>query len=222
MNNKIKILILGLIILNIPVRVYASNGKNVLSTTSVDKNSNNISPSTDSVDRDTVILSKCVDGDTTHFYLNGKDITVRYLAINTPESTTKKEFYGKEASEYVCNKLKNATKIQLEYDDKSDRLDKYDRTLAWVIVDGENLQLDLVRNGYAEVKYIYGNYKYLDELKNLEKEAKNQKLGIWQDYQEDFSKYIYVGIGVPLIILLLICKNKRGAKKIFNKIKKTL
>lgn len=202
--------------------VEIENEKDNISTIIVDKNINNFNSSTDYIDRDIVTLLKCVDGDTTHFNLNGTDITVRYLAINAPESTTKKEFYGEESSKYVCNKLKNATKIELEYDGESNKLDKYNRTLAWVIVDGENLQIDLVKNGYAEVKYIYGNYKYLEELKSLEIEAKKQKLGIWQDYKEDYSKKIYIAISFLIIIILLFSKNKRSAKKIFNKVKKKI
>lgn len=202
--------------------VNKSENSSEISTRTVEENTENKAESTTSVDRDIVTLSKCVDGDTTHFNLNGEDITVRYLAINTPESTTKKEFYGKEASNYVCNKLKNASKIELEYDSESDKLDKYDRVLAWVIVDGEVLQKNLVENGYAEVKYIYGNYKYLNELKKLEKEAKSKKLGMWQDYKEDYSKYIYVGVGIILIIILLILKKKRSAKKLLNKISKKI
>lgn len=202
--------------------VDKSENNNEISTKIVEDNFKNETESTTSVDKDVVTLSKCVDGDTTHFNLNGEDITVRYLAINTPESTTKKEFYGKEASNYVCNKLKNASKIELEYDSESDKLDKYDRVLAWVIVDGEVLQKDLVKNGYAEVKYIYGDYKYLDDLEKLEKEAKSKKLGMWQNYKEDYSKYIYIGIGVILIIILLILKKKRSAKKILNKISKKI
>jgi len=201
-----------------------TNKKNVESTVSVDKEQNAIVTSTINVDNDIVTFEKCVDGDTAHFKLNGEVLKTRFLAINTPESTTKHEFYGKEVSEYVCNKLKNATKIELEYDEESEKLDKYGRTLAWIIVDGENLQMDLVKKGYAEVKYIYGDYKYVNELKKLEKEAKSQKLGMWQDYKEtiDYAKYIYIGIGGIIIIILLANKNKKGAKKVFNKIKKKL
>ncbi len=199
--KRIIILISSIIFLIFPINVSANNSK-----------------------YDVVTLEKCVDGDTATFNLNGETIKSRFLAINTPESTNKKEFYGKEASEYVCNKLTNANKIELEYDDESDKLDKYGRTLAWIIVDGENLQLDLVKNGYAEVKYIYGDYKYLNELKKLEKEAKKQKLGMWQDYEEkiDYEKYIYVGLGVVVIIVLLIFKDKRGARKVYTKLKKKI
>ena len=191
-----------------------------LSTKDVEKTQIQKTLSTEIVDREEVKLHKCVDGDTAWFILNGKEIKSRFLAINTPESTNKIEPYGKEVSKYVCDKLTKAKKIELEYDENSDKFDKYDRYLAWIIVDGENLQMDLVNKGYAEVKYIYGDYKYLDELKKLEKEAKSKKIGIWSDYNEDYSKYIYIGIGCVLLIIFIVTKNKRKANKIFNKLKK--
>ena len=55
--------------------------------------------------REEVEFSKCTDGDTAHFKINGKDTTVRFLAINAPEYTKTKEPYGKEASAYVCDVL---------------------------------------------------------------------------------------------------------------------
>ena len=75
--------------------------------------------------KEKVIFSKCTDGDTAHFLIDGKDTTVRFLAINAPEYTKTKEEYGKEASAYVCNALMEADTITLEYDDGSDALDKY-------------------------------------------------------------------------------------------------
>ncbi|WP_407691407.1 thermonuclease family protein [Robertmurraya mangrovi] len=47
-----------------------------------------------------------------------------------------KEKFGKEAANYTCSKLKQAKKILLETDGK-DVYDKYDRLLAWVLLDGK-------------------------------------------------------------------------------------
>ena len=199
------------------------NATNILSTVSVDNASSKMFLSTETVDKDKVKLSKCVDGDTAWFILNEEKIKVRFLAIDTPESTNKIEPYGKEAAKYTCDMLTSATNIELEYDDESDKVDKYGRYLAWIIIDGENLQMKLVENGYAEVKYIYGNYKYLDEIKKLQKKAQEEKLNIWSEYQNnDYFNYIYVGIGIVVIIICLLIKNKRAAKKVFNKIKKRI
>lgn len=131
-----------------------------------------------------VTLAKCVDGDTARFNIDGKVKSTRFLAIDTPESVhpkKKPEKYGKEASNYTCNQLKKARKIVLEYDDNSTKTDKYDRALAWVFVDGKLLQQLLVREGYAKVTYLYGDYKYTDLLKKEEQKAKSNKLKIWSN-----------------------------------------
>lgn len=127
-------------------------------------------------------LNKCTDGDTAHFLVNGQDITIRFLAIDTPESVkpnTSVEPYAKEASEFTCHSLLTAKKIDLEYD-VGNKTDKYGRGLAWVFVDGKLLQEELVLQGYAKIAYVYGNYKYLDRLYEAEAIVKEQQIGIWK------------------------------------------
>lgn len=133
--------------------------------------------------KEKVKFIKCVDGDTAKFERNNKVFTLRFLAVNTPETKSPKngvEFYGKEASNYTCNRLEKAKNIEIEYDNKSDRNDRYGRNLGWVFLDDKLLQKDLVENGYAKVEYLYGKYKYVEELKELETKAKKAKKGLWQ------------------------------------------
>lgn len=133
--------------------------------------------------KEKVKFSKCVDGDTAKFERNNKVFTLRFLAVNTPETKSPKkgvEFYGKESSKYTCDRLEKAKTIEIEYDKNSDKSDRYGRKLGWVFLDDKLLQKDLVENGYAKVEYVYGKYKYLDELKELEKKAKKEKIGLWQ------------------------------------------
>ena len=140
--------------------------------------------------REEVTFSKCVDGDTAKFIINNKEETVRFLAVDTPEtkhSTKGEEPYGKEASDYTCNRLKEVNKIELEYDDNSTKTDKYNRYLAWVFVDDNLLQAELVKNGLAEVAYLYGDYKYTDLLKDYEQTAIATKVGMHSD--TDTSSY---------------------------------
>ena len=175
--------------------------------------------------KEEVEFSKCTDGDTAHFLIRGKDTTVRFLAINAPEYTKTKEPYGKEASEYVCDILTNANTIELEYDDGSDTLDKYGRTLAWVYADDVLLQRELVQRGLAEVKYIYGDYAYTEELKTLEKEAKKEKLNMWSDgkaaaqEQTDSLQYILGAAGGLVLIIfgLFFAKGKRNKEHYIRK-----
>ena len=165
-----------------------------------------------------VTLNKCVDGDTAWFYLDNKEIKARFLAIDTPESTTKKEAFGKEASDFTCNLLKNANKIEIEYDDNSDKLDKYDRHLVWVFVDDNLLQDLIIKNGLGEVEYLYGDYKYTSILEASEILAKTNRVGMWNDTYD----YLYIiGTIILIVIIIIICIfNKKARKKVFNKIKK--
>lgn len=164
-----------------------------------------------------VTLSKCVDGDTAWFILDGEEIKTRFLAIDTPESTNEIEPFGKEASNYTCDLLTNANKIEIEYDENSDKLDKYDRHLVWVFIDDKLLQDLIIKQGLGQVDYIYGDYKYLTTLEASELIAKNNQVGMWQD--TSYHTYYIIG-GIVLIIIIIVCIfSKRIRKKVFRKAK---
>lgn len=167
-----------------------------------------------------VTLSKCVDGDTAWFILDGEEIKARFLAIDTPESTNKIEPFGQEASNYTCQLLTGADKIEIEYDSNSDKLDNYDRHLVWVFVDDELLQNLIIKKGLGKVAYLYDDYKYTSILQASELIAKTNKIGMWQETND----YIYVIIGIILIIIIVILCifNKKTRKKVLNKTKNKL
>jgi len=194
----------------------------------------------DYVSADVVKFSDCVDGDTFKVILNKEVYTVRLLAVDTPESvhpTTGVEYYGKEASEYTCNLVRNAKKIELEYDKNSDKLDKYGRLLAWVYVDGVLLQESLIENGYAKVAYLYDDYKYSESLKSIQEKISAKGIGVWNilaeekynnennidnktedgDTNDGYSTMDVIIIGILLLIMLFVTD-----KSIKNKAKKKL
>ena len=147
-------------------------------------------------DNETIKLVECIDGDTARFIINNKEEKVRFIGIDTPESTNFQEEYGIEASNYTCELLRNAENIYIEYDMNSSVRDKYNRVLGWVFVDGNNISELLLSKGYAEVKYIYDDYKYINNLCEVQKVAYSNKLGIWSihsyNYADNYcSKYIY-------------------------------
>ena len=162
-----------------------------------------------------VTLVSCIDGDTAKFKIDGEVKTVRFLSIDAPEiahDEVEAELYGDEASNFTCNALKNASSIKLQYDSKSDKVDKYDRVLAWVFVDNKLLQEDLVSNGLAEVRYVYDDYLYSSKLKNLENKAKEKKVGIWSEVHKDYVVNIdidyifYFGVTVFMCLVCFILK----------------
>lgn len=87
-----------------------------------------------------VTVSQYIDGDTASFRLKsgGRNFTVRFQGINTPESTYKVEPWGYAASKYTKAKIKAASKIVLQAEDLDTRTDSNDRYLAWVWLIDEN------------------------------------------------------------------------------------
>lgn len=133
-----------------------------------------------------VSFVRCVDGDTAVFLVNEEEIKFRFLAIDTPETVhpnKEDEFYGMNASDYTCEKLTNAKQIIVEYEE-SNKIDKYDRHLAWIWVDGVLLQEELIKNGFAFVAYIYGQYRYTESLCYIQNNAYQEKVGLWQEKQD--------------------------------------
>lgn len=130
-------------------------------------------------DRERVSFRGCIDGDTARFQIGNSVEKVRFIAVDTPELTSN-DFYAKEARDYTCSRLGAAQQIELEYDPLADDSDKYGRKIAWVYVDGDLLQKEIVAQGFGKVRYVYDKYKYVDELNALQKEAKKARLGVWR------------------------------------------
>lgn len=122
------------------------------------------------------------DGDTFNVEMNGKKERVRLLMIDTPEMNYNKGEpmpYAEAAKERATALLKNAASVQLVFD-KGPETDNYDRLLTYVFVDGVSLHEILLSEGLAAVRYVNKpNDTLADELRDIEQQAKDQKLNIW-------------------------------------------
>ncbi|UCC61820.1 MAG: thermonuclease family protein [Anaerolineae bacterium] len=117
-----------------------------------------------------VRVSQVVDGDTVEL-ANGRK--VRYLGVNTPERG--QPFY-EEAKQFNAELVADKT-VRLELD--VDTIDQYGRTLAHVFVGDRHVNLELVRQGYANVYTVPPNVKYSEELLAAEREAREEGRGLW-------------------------------------------
>ena len=158
-------------------------------------------------ERITVTLDRCIDGDTARFFINNESISVRFLAIDAPEITRgQNEPFGQESSDFACDLLTSANRIELEYEYGRRRTDRFDRHLAWIFVDGTLLQKELLARGYAHTAFLDGVNAYVEELKEIERRAQEEQLGIWGDYvpSPDYTMYYIIGGIILLIIFALI------------------
>lgn len=129
-----------------------------------------------------VEVTSVIDGDTIKVMYDGQEETVRYLLVDTPE-TNHPEFgeqpLGKEATE-ENKRLINSGEVTIEFD-TGDRFDDYGRLLAYIYVEGESVQEQLLGSGLARVAYVFPpNTRYLNEFENAENRAKNEEAGIWK------------------------------------------
>lgn len=111
------------------------------------------------------------DGDTITVKAKGKKIKIRLYGVDAPE---KKQDYGKEAKNYTTLMLYNNF-VEI----KAISSDKYNRVIADVILeDGRSFNKEIVKNGWA---WWYSYYAPSNkELKALEFNARNKKLGLWK------------------------------------------
>jgi micrococcal nuclease len=127
---------------------------------------------------------KIVDGDTIKINYQGKIETIRLIGIDTPELKDNRdqvECYANEASQHLTDILKNQS-IILEADSTQGETDRYGRLLAYIFLkDGTNINQKMLADGFA-YEFTYDEpYKYQEEFKAAEKNAKTQKLGLWAD-----------------------------------------
>ena len=87
------------------------------------------------------------DGDTIHVLINGVDYKVRCIGMNAPEDTTKKEWFGPEAT--ARNKELVAGKTVILVKDVSET-DPNGRLLRFVLVGNVLVNYELVREGHAK------------------------------------------------------------------------
>jgi micrococcal nuclease len=122
------------------------------------------------------VVATVVDGDTVELESGER---LRFLLVDTQEVTSgKNECYGAEARDYT-RQLVEGKPVQLAYDEAG-CTDRYGRTLAYVSVDGREVNGLLVERGFACVLHISpAGDDRADEFKGLQSEARAAKRGLW-------------------------------------------
>lgn len=107
------------------------------------------------------------DGDTITV-LSGKEQTkVRLYGIDAPE---KKQDYGQKSKQFLASLIAGQV-VEVEPKGK----DRYKRTLGIIHHKGQDINAQMVLNGYAWA-YVKYSRIYVDQ----EKTAREKKLGLWQ------------------------------------------
>lgn len=106
-------------------------------------------------------------------------VSIRLMGIDAPENPRKKgesgQPYSKEATEYL-NSLVRGKTVEIENWGK----DRYGQEFGVVFLDGENVNLKMVRAGLAEVYRGKMRRDFNDSpYKAVEMEARHRQIGMW-------------------------------------------
>ena len=178
MNKKIFCIFLGVFTsLFILLFIISNNINTKYKTVTI----NNVSIKGDTTRYKVNFIEK-VDGDTIVVRFNKKDLKVRYLLIDTPETVKKGvdvQKYGPEASNLNGEILSKAKNVEIEFD-IYEKEDKYHRALCYVYADDKSVQKQLLEQGLAEIKYVKEpDTRYLAEYQRAQNFAKANKKNLW-------------------------------------------
>jgi len=125
-------------------------------------------------------VKRVIDGDTIVLEYGER---VRLIGVDTPETVHPNkpvQFFGKEASKFTKDMVEGKN-VRLEYDWQ--RKDRYGRTLAYVyLLDGTFINAEIIKQGYG-FAYTKYPFKYMDEFREYERKARNDKKGLWASNQ---------------------------------------
>jgi micrococcal nuclease len=125
------------------------------------------------------LVVEVVDGDTVHVSIAGREESVRYIGIDTPESAIpgeRPECFGKDAA-HLNRRLVAGERVTLEFG--AERRDRYDRLLAYVYLGERLVNAEIVRRGFARTLAIAPNTDFADRFDRLEQAAANAGRGMW-------------------------------------------
>jgi micrococcal nuclease len=164
-NKRILIVITSLVLALILEALPSTKTKQSISES---PNKENTQPS-----REKTKVIKVIDGDTIEITGNQK---VRYIGMDTPEISDKKECYGIEAS----NKNKDLVLNQeIEIEKDVSETDRFGRLLRYVYIEGQMVNEILIREGFAKVSTFPPDIKNKDIFLKAEQEARNNNKGLW-------------------------------------------
>jgi micrococcal nuclease len=121
------------------------------------------------------VVAHVIDGDTIEL---ADGTRVRLVQIDTPERAD--ECYGDEATAFTRRLLPPGTHVRIEQDPRLDHVDRFNRKLAYVWKDDEDVNLTLVEEGAAGVWFFDGRRgRYANELLAAAERARADHKGLW-------------------------------------------
>jgi micrococcal nuclease len=125
-------------------------------------------------------VTKVVDGESIWVDNNGQHQNIRMIGLDTPRRSTRENRCSASEASAQAKTILGGQPVYLETDPSQDTVDRYGRTLAYVwTASGRLFNLDMITDGYA-FEYTYDlPYRYQQDFKAAENDARTQERGLW-------------------------------------------
>jgi len=124
-------------------------------------------------------VSRVIDGDTIEVKKGATKLTIRLVGIDAPETSKKKYEPGQPFSQQSTKYLAKLA-LTRPAEVKSYGSDRYGRVLGEVFVEGNNLNLEMVKAGLAEVyRGTPASGHNMEPYRQAEEEARKAGRGMW-------------------------------------------
>lgn len=125
-------------------------------------------------------VTRVIDGDTLVVRKGSVNLTIRLVGIDAPEVSHKKYEPGQPFSQQSTKHLAKLT-LNRSADVRSYGSDRYGRILGEVFVDGNNVNLEMLKAGLAEVyRGTPASGQDVGPYRKAEEEARKAGRGMWQ------------------------------------------
>ena len=125
----------------------------------------------------TTKVKRIIDGDTFETETGDK---VRLIGINAPEIS---DINGQEAKQHLAELIDGKT-IDLENDNISNDRDRYSRLLRYVILNGTDINKQMVSDGFA-IAYLKYHFGKEEEYRQAQLTATKNNKGMWGNGDKD-------------------------------------
>lgn len=139
-------------------------------------------------------ITRFDDGDTIAVDMNGRNETIRFIGVDTPETHDPRkavQCFGKAAAGFTRQFI-GGSNVRLEADPLNTNRDRYNRLLRYVYLpDGRLVNAEIIKQGYG-FAYLGFPFSKSEDFAQYQRKARENERGLWsacKPYENEYGGY---------------------------------
>lgn len=126
----------------------------------------------------TAVVVRIVDGDTLIARTRGRDVRVRLIGVDAPETWSRRDCFGADAARALGRLAPPGSTLRTRGD--AEPYDRYRRRLLYLwTARGGFVNATLIRTGFARAMFVPPDTRYAGVFRAAEREARRAGTGLW-------------------------------------------